>query len=110
MSADDIAASPEQAALVGELARPYLWWQPVGEAHGFVREVAQIMNLGTYDDILRLEAAVEGPTLVAVMGRAQPGWFDARSWEFWRGRLSFRVGAELPEVPPRRRFADAEPS
>ena len=106
-----IIPSPEQAAFVSELARPYLWWPSVGDAlHGFVREVAQIMNLGRYEDILRLEAAVDGATLAAVMLEAQPGWFDARSWEFWRGRLSYRIGAGLSEAPPQRRSADAEPS
>ena len=111
MSPDRIAAPPEQAAAVTELARPYLWWAPVGQpSHGFAREVAAIMNLGRYDDILRLEERVEAATLAAVMACAQPGWFDARSWAFWRGRLSVRLGTELPETPPRRRFADAEPS
>ena len=108
MSPDDIAATPEQAALVNDIARPYLWWAPAGQAHGFVREVAEIMNLGTYDDILRLESAVDGPAPAAVMGRAQPGWFDARSWEFWRGRLSARIGAALPGTPPRRQIPEGE--
>ena len=106
-----IIPSPEQAAFVSGPAHPYLWRPSVGDApHGFFREVTQIMNLGRYEDILRREAAVDGATRAAMMREAQSGWFDARSWEFWRGRLSYRIGAGLSEAPPQRRSADAEPS
>ena len=101
----DHAASPEQRAFVFDLARRYLWWAPAGDApHAFERALAQIMNLGTYEDIRRLEAELDENTLLGVMMRAEPGWFDARSWAFWRGRLA---ASRLPERPPRRRFADA---
>lgn len=107
MPSDIAAEVPEQAARVAQIAQPYLWWAPAdGQSHGFARMVAQIMNLGTYDDILRLEEAVEPQVLAAVMIDAQPGWFDARSWAFWRGRLGFRIGVELPETSPKRRFGD----
>jgi hypothetical protein len=46
-------------SLIGELGRKYLWWRPVdGEPFAEGRIVSQIMNLGTYDDILQLEAAL----------------------------------------------------
>lgn len=108
MRSDRVPVSPEQAALVADLARRYLWWEPVGdEPHAFERVIAQIMNLGTYDDIRRLEAGIDADTLVGVMRQAQPGWFGERSWDFWRGRLSGSSTADLSETPPRRRFADA---
>lgn len=101
------ADTPEQAGFVAELARRYLWWEPVGDnPHAFARMVAQIMNLGTYEDIRRLEAKIDEGTLVAVMAQAQAGWFSERSWEFWRGRLSADT---LPAVPPRRTFVDVAP-
>jgi len=47
--------------------------------------------------------------LVEVMLRAEPGWINDRSWEFWRGRLSFATGAAIPHQAPRRVFHAAMP-
>jgi hypothetical protein len=82
------------------LAPRYLWWDA---SHSTARLVAQIMNLGTYADILRLEGMVPRETLVDVMANAEPGWFSDRSWDFWNGRLH----AGLAEHPPVRVFARA---
>ncbi|WP_315831358.1 hypothetical protein [Bradyrhizobium prioriisuperbiae] len=90
---------------LAELSHKYLWWEPVGDSpHSDDRIVAQAMNLATFDDVLRLERVVGKPQLVALMRRAEPGWFSDRSWEFWRGRLSFSTGAVIPDDPPRRTF------
>ena len=91
------------ADVIGRLGRKYLWWRPVdGRPFSEDRISAQTMNLGTYDDILLLEQTVGQPRLVEIMQQAEPGWFDDRSWEFWRGRLSFATGAAIPDVAPRR--------
>ncbi|UFS90848.1 hypothetical protein LPJ38_09000 [Bradyrhizobium daqingense] len=93
------------ASLIDKLGRKYLWWRPVdGLPFSEDRIVAQIMNLGTYDDVLQLEAALGHAHLADIMLRAEPGWFSDRSWEFWRGRLSFAMGAELPDKALRRDF------
>jgi hypothetical protein len=90
---------------IAEFARKYLWWVPVGDRpHSDDRIIAQTMNLGTYDDILRLEQTVGKTRLVEIMLRAEPGWINDRSWEFWRGRLSFSTGAAIPNEAPRRAF------
>jgi hypothetical protein len=98
--------------LIAELGRKYIWWEPVGdERHSEERVVAQAMNLGTFDDIRRLEKTLGSTRLAEIMLRAAPGWFSDRSWEFWRGRLSFALssplGKAIPEEPPRRSL-DAE--
>jgi hypothetical protein len=93
-------------ALLADLAARYIWWrdaQPPSED----RIIAQVMNLGTYDDVGRLEASYAPQELRAVMLRAQPGWISARSWSFWRARLARAGGGCLPEAPPRRRFLHA---
>jgi hypothetical protein len=100
MTMDD--ASQEALA---EFGRKYLWWEPVGgRPHSADRIIAQTMNLGTYDDILALERTVGKSRLIEIMLRAQPGWISDRSWEFWRGRLSFATGAAISDKAPRRSF------
>ena len=94
-----------QTSVIAEFGRKYLWWQPAdGRAHSEDRIIAQTMNIGTYDDILLLERTVGRARLVEVMVGAAPGWISDRSWEFWRGRLSFATGAAIPVEPPRRVF------
>jgi hypothetical protein len=89
MTTNDISGE----AIAG-FSRKYLWWQPVsGQPFSEDRIIAQTMNLGTYDDTLLLEQTVGGARLVEIMLHAEPGWFSNRSWEFWRGRLSFATGA-----------------
>ena len=96
--ADDIADR-----LIVELGRKYIWWQPIGDQpHSPERIIAQAMDLGTFDDIRRLEMALGPERLADVMLHAAPGWFSDRSWEFWRGRLSLALGKAIPEKPPRR--------
>jgi hypothetical protein len=93
---------------IAEFGRKYLWWSPVsGPVFSEDRIIAQTMNLGTYDDILLLEQTVGRTRLVEIILHAEPGWINDRSWEFWRGRLSFATGAVIPLKAPRRAFDDA---
>jgi hypothetical protein len=99
-----------ESGLIAELERKYLWWRPVSDsAHSTERVIALAMDLGTFDDIRRLEQTFGPCRLAEVMLRAAPGWFSQRSWEFWRGRLSTALARTdtIPEEPPRRSF-DAE--
>jgi hypothetical protein len=91
--------------LLSDLEQNYFWWEPVGsEPRSPRRIIAQAMSLAGFEDIVRLEREV-GPDLLAdVMLKAEPGWIDARSWEFWRGRLSNVTGRDIPAEPPVRSF------
>ena len=103
---NQLALSPEKVAEISGLAQRYLWWPSVDEGgHSLPRKIAQIMRLGTYEDVRRLEAILGEAVLVQVMAESQPGWFDDRSWDFWRGRLSVSGGREIPEQRPKRTFA-----
>jgi hypothetical protein len=103
----DLRSDPARS-LIAELERKYVWWQPVGsEPHSPECVIAQAMNLGTFEDIRRLEQTLGPACLAEVMLGAAPGWLSDRSWEFWRGRLSLSSGAPLPGQPPRRAL-DAE--
>jgi hypothetical protein len=95
---------------IAGFGRKYLWWEPVGDRpHSDDRIIAQTMNLGTYDDTLLLEQTVGKARLVEIMLHAEPGWINNRSWEFWRGRLSFATGAAIPDKAPRRALDAAMP-
>ena len=105
MTANDVLGKT-----IAAFGRKYLWWQPVsGQPFSEDRIIAQTMNLATYDDILLLEQTVGRARLVEIMLHAEPGWFSDRSWEFWRGRLSFATGLAIPNGAPRRIFHAAMP-
>lgn len=96
------------AELASELERKFFWWEPVVSApRSHARILAQAMNFASYDDIRRLERTLGPACLVQAMLDAEPGWFNERSWEFWRGRLSRETAIDVPHAPPRRSFDDA---
>ena len=90
--------------LARALARKYLWWLDPDEA---VRQpdrlVAQVMNMGTFEDARTVEGQLGEAFLRGVLERAAPGWFDERPWTFWHYRLGLAKPGRVPD-PPRRRF------
>jgi hypothetical protein len=98
----------DKAAFIADLAKKYVWWDAVDpNGHTLARMIAQIMRLGTYDDILRLEDIADPSVLADVMRNSAPGWFDDRSWDFWRGRLSRSGMCDIHEQRPLRTFTRA---
>lgn len=94
-----------RAVLLSDLESRYFWWEPVGrEARSPARILAQVMNMASFEDVRLLEQELGHEALLEAMLTAQPGWLDDRSWEFWRGRLSFATGRAIPEEAPRRSF------
>src|SRR5437763_314672 len=94
---------PARADLLRDFAARYIWWRaetPPAED----RIIAQVMSIGTWEDIRRLEAAYSADELRALVLRAQPGWISEKSWELWRGRLRAAGAGAIPETPPRRSF------
>ena len=102
-----ISPQPIVDAVLFDLARKYLWWQPGEGRHAAERVIAQVMDVGGYDDIRRLEGVVGPDRLADVMAAAEPGWLSPRSWEFWRGRLSRATGRMFADKPPRRETGSA---
>ena len=99
------AARSLPADLASELERKFFWWEPVGsQPRSDLRILAQAMTLASFEDVLRLETALGADQLIDVMLKAEPGWIDERSWDFWRGRLALATGRAIPETPPRRSF------
>jgi hypothetical protein len=100
-----LASCSLERAFASELERRFFWWEPVGsQPRSDIRILAQAMNFASFSDVRRLETALGPNVLADVMLGAEPGWFNERSWEFWRGRLALATGREIPQSPPRRPF------
>ena len=96
---------PIDKDLLKPLASKYIWWKTPDEAVFMPeRVIAQVMNIGDYDDVHMLVARVGEDVLRDVLSHAEAGQFNERSWAYWHYRLGL---AEVDCVPalPVRRFA-----
>lgn len=98
---------PEKAqantALLGRLAGKYIWWMSPEDALKFpARIAAQVMNTGEFADVMTLSEALGDDVLRRVIGGAEAGWFDDRSWHFWHYRLNLAPVGQVPPLPVRR--------
>lgn len=97
--------------LMKRMAKRYVWWQPpevsVGDPH---RVIAQVMDVGTIEDIQALVNAVGSDTLIPVLKQARPGWFRPRSWAFWHTVLGRTTAGRIPPIPSRRPDALPDPA
>ena len=88
-----------------ELESKFFWWEPVGsQPRSDARILAQAMCMAGFDEVRRLERMLGHDRLAEAMLRAEPGWIDERSWEFWRGRLMLASGRRIPPAAPERSF------
>ncbi len=89
--------------LLTEFARRYIWWLSQEEAMEYpARVVAQVMNIGVFQDAARLADAVGESGLRAVLRQAEAGQFNARSWHYWHYRLGLAEPDQVPPLPVRR--------
>lgn len=85
------------------LASKYIWWQSPDESIATpTRIVAQVMNLGDYDDVQMLAAQIGEDVLRDVLQHAEAGQFSARSWTYWHYRLGLAEVDKVPPVPTRK--------
>lgn len=85
------------------LAAKYIWWKKPDDAlQQPERIVAQVMDIGDYDDAQMLAAQVGDEYLREVLARAEIGQFRPRSWAYWHYRLGLAANGKLPPMPQRR--------
>lgn len=90
-----------QERLLRAFARRYIWWLSPAEAVARPNFVAnQVMEMGDYDDVLKLEAALGREALVRALREAGAGRLSERSWIFWHHRLG-AAGRRVPPLPRR---------
>ncbi len=88
--------------LLKELAGKYVWWKTPDEAvHNPQRIIAQVMNLGDYNDVLRLTNAFGDAVLRETLTHAEAGQFNERSWHYWHYRFGLAKLGEVPPLPAR---------
>ncbi len=97
---------PGKRARAGErllrtLARRYVWWLSPDEALARPNFVAtQVMEMGDYGDVLKLEATLGREALVRALREAEAGRLSERSWIYWHHRLGL-ARRRIPPLPQR---------
>jgi hypothetical protein len=72
------------------------WWDAQGAERSPQRVAAQVMALGTLEDIREVRERC-GPGIFEEVLAAPPGGlFDAKSWSFWHKKLGHH---EIPALP-----------
>jgi hypothetical protein len=91
--------------LLLQMAKKYIWWKEPTDASLTVdRIVAQIMNIGDFDDVRLVWEATGSEPFHEALQNAEPGWFNNRSWAYWHYRCGLRRPDELPPALPQRRL------
>ena len=94
---DDSLANDARAEA---MARKYVWWQSPERTLADRRLLlAQMMTLGTVDDVRWLVGRVSEDGLRAVLRDPPVGVFNGRSWRFWHLRLGRHPVPALPARP-----------
>lgn len=89
--------------LLKRLARKYIWWKTPDEAMKMPDHViAQVMNIGDFDDVQSLASQVGDDVLREVLVNAEAGKFNERSWSYWHYRLGMAKFDNVPPMPTRR--------
>jgi hypothetical protein len=93
----DRSASVEE---IGSIAERVMWWQPADRSlKRPLRFVAQVMAMGSFDEIERVRARYGERAFGRALAEAPAGVFDARSWQYWH----LVLGREpVPPLPTRR--------
>ncbi len=98
--APELQLTQEAIACLRKLAPTYVWWKTPDDAMQFPdRVVAQVMNLGDWQDVVDMVEIVGEDYLRAVLQHAEAGQLNERSWHYWHYRLGLAEYGERP-VPP----------
>ena len=94
---------PVDRASLKPFAERYIWWMTPDEAVKMPdRVVAQVMNIGDWDDTQALLRLVGEDYFREVLQHAEIGQFNARSWHYWHYRLGVAAHGQVPPMPTRR--------
>ncbi len=89
--------------ILSTMSAKYIWWKRAdGQPFEARRVLAQVMDIGDFDDVLRVLDHLGEAPLRDVLAHAEAGWFKPRSWSYWHYRLGVvDPGAPVPALPKR---------
>ena len=81
-----------------KVARALVWWETPEQALGQPRRfLAQVMTLGTWEEVQSVKLALGCDAFRDALQHAPPGIFDGRSWAYWHAVFKL----EEPALPVR---------
>ena len=87
-----------QKTFLANAARRYIWWETANNAMAYPQRIlAQVMNIGVWDDVCKLVELFHEKDLINVLDTAEIGQFNERSWHFWHNCFTEKV----PPMPKR---------
>ena len=90
----------QHTAPLDRLAKRYIWWDTIDWAYAHPDTLlANIMDLGNWDDIQILRNQVGDVVLKTVLLHAAAGCFHARSWDYWHVKFGINP---IPPLPKRK--------
>jgi len=95
--------NPEQQRLLSFWAGRYIWWKTPAEALQYPeRIIAQVMDIGDYDDVQEMLHAFGENLPRHLLRHAEAGMFSPRSWAYWHYRLGLATPGQVPPLPHRK--------
>lgn len=89
--------------LLASFASKYIWWKsPIEAAKYPERIIAQVMNIGDYDDVQLMVKFFNEERLKNVLKMAEIGQFNEKSWHYWHYRLHLAKPERVPLLPQNR--------
>lgn len=84
------------------LAKYYVWWKTPEDAlkHPEII-ISQVMNIGDYSDVQKMDHTVSKEYMRQVLLQAYAGQFDKKSWHYWHYRLGLAAPGNVPPLPQR---------
>ncbi len=87
----------EALACLQRLAARYVWWKTPEEAMLYPdRVAAQVMTLGTFEDLTEMVEVTGEDYLRKVLQQAEAGQLNTRSWHYWHYRLGLAEYGRIP--------------
>jgi hypothetical protein len=82
-----------------EIAEKLFWWKaPADALNSAPRFLAQVMTLGTWNDVQAVQRILGRDAFREVLQNPPAGIFDPRSWSYWH----VVFGLPVPPLPERR--------
>lgn len=92
----------EKDGFLSAMAGKYIWWQIDGcITDNSERIIAQLMDIGDYEDVQKMLALFDEDYLRTIIQKAQAGWFNIRSWHYWHYKLNLVDFGNVPPLPKR---------